>query len=483
MSAPRLTELLGLSEAGEEGEAPKKKRAPAKKPVQKKKPAARLKKGTEKLPPDWKEKDVDVNAPTVQMPAVRPEPKKAGPDPEAMRAVLPWNRPKPVAPEPPKSQPQKPTVPSASPSPWPPKPTGTQPAQVPPPGLPGSGARARMTNAVRKYLGTGDLASVMSAAVASVGGLLDSSDEASANRVVSAFEKAMAAGRLINSGKTESVNEAVSALDRWIERNAEEFVGISNEAEAEKILRSLLKGLPRRGRKPREDDEDEPQAPKKHIYSDVPSVPQQQSQRQSQQQIQPTGAQPQAPQAQIAKDPKVAARSIRDQLLQGVPDVRHEPGLSLARASVRMAQHLATHPASNPEKVKAFVSAWQGFTKELSKLTVGKTTRIRNGKVDQRGFLKRALGMESSAPSMSEVFGITEGPDVQSKIRSMMATSRFKDLVKLALSEGWTKDEKTASLAALAAMIVHDDPRKQANYVKMYFFNNDRPALGDDEPW
>jgi hypothetical protein len=33
-------------------------------------------------------------------------------------------------------------------------------------------------------------------------------------------------------------------------------------------------------------------------------------------------------------------------------------------------------------------------------------------------------------------------------------------------------------------MVVYDDPKRQAQYVKAYFFDRiNKPAPGDDEPW
>lgn len=74
--------------------------------------------------------------------------------------------------------------------------------------------------------------------------------------------------------------------------------------------------------------------------------------------------------------------------------------------------------------------------------------------------------------------------DVKAKVNQMMGTRRFRDLVELAKAEGYTKDDSYAAAAALSAMVVYDDPKRQAQYVKAYFLDrNNGPAPGDDEPW
>lgn len=230
----------------------------------------------------------------------------------------------------------------------------------------GQNGRQRMGAAVKKYLGTnGELSQAMSAAAEEVGDLADNADPKKAERIMAAFEKAMAAARMINRGKAESVREARSPqqMEDWIDAHADVFVGIPNENQAKITLRSVLKSL----------GKDAPGSDKAKDGSkaEPEKVPPTQAAASS---GEPKAAQGKAGSAPAAQGSD--ARSIRNQLLQGLPDIKQEPGLTLARSTTKMANYLATHPASDPSKVKAFVTAWQAFSKELAGVTLGKAFKM-----------------------------------------------------------------------------------------------------------
>lgn len=232
---------------------------------------------------------------------------------------------------------------------------------------PSTNGRQRMGAAVKKYLGSsGELSQAMSAAAEEVGDLADNAEPKKAERIMAAFEKAMAAARMINRGKAESVQEASSPqrIENWIEQHADAFVGIPNENQAKITLRTMLRTL----------DKD-PGATKdgsKGKEKDVPAAQAAASPGE------PKAVPGKAGSAPVAKSGD--SRSIRNQLLQGLPDVKQEPGLTLARSTTKMANYLATHPASDPSKVKTFVTAWQAFSKELAGVSLGKAFKMRKKK-------------------------------------------------------------------------------------------------------
>ncbi len=87
--------------------------------------------------------------------------------------------------------------------------------------------------------------------------------------------------------------------------------------------------------------------------------------------------------------------------------------------------------------------------------------------------------------TLGEAARLMEGnEEAKRDVMQIMSSKRFKDLVALALKEGYTAEEKAAGLAALAAMILYDDPKRQAKYVKLYFFDPEKQRAPEDhEPW
>lgn len=65
-------------------------------------------------------------------------------------------------------------------------------------------------------------------------------------------------------------------------------------------------------------------------------------------------------------------------------------------------------------------------------------------------------------------FSVLSEADVKSELNAMMTTKRFSELVALAKAEKWTDDDRMAAFAVLSAMIVYNEPQRQAKYVKAY---------------
>lgn len=229
---------------------------------------------------------------------------------------------------------------------------------------------------VKQFLGSDQEPgkSLMSVAAELAEVIAKSSDPSFVSKIEGSFKDMLSKARLVRQGKAragESViwgdllemiqlSEDSKAIELIINRYAKKLIGLKDEGSAARILRTAIsaamgggQAAPEKGAAAAQGGEGQPAG------QDMPKTAAAGN---------PAAATGQVP-SKIGRGGD--ARKIMAALMKALPAVKKmevtQPlATGLIRSASKLSMHLATNPASSPDKVKIFVKAWNSFISDIS---------------------------------------------------------------------------------------------------------------------
>lgn len=237
--------------------------------------------------------------------------------------------------------------------------------------------KQELTDIVRKNLGVQvDPGKTVAEAVPSLADLMSRIDDlAYVSKITQAFTKMVQSAKMIRPKQEGLFRESLDkdTIEKMVKNFSDSFLG-KNKDDIESTLRKVLNAAATSAKAPAGTPAPSPQNAAGFIARRQQQAKAQSAIKGAQgTQAAATATQADEPQGTNATGQEIEngrggnPRTIRNDLLSAMPNLKRAEmkglALQLSRAANKLSIHLANHPASDAQKVKAFSTNWKAFVK------------------------------------------------------------------------------------------------------------------------